>query len=123
MKPIAIENSGVTVGFSGLLPIYNINIFVFFDFELMKQNLDCEIDLGEANAICFCYLNDIYICIPKISANSIAHESMHALFEVCNIADIEFDYENQEPTAYLAGTINQFVADCCFEIEDLEEQS
>ena len=124
MKPRVLRAKGRALsGYGATLPIYNVGINVFFDSDDMVDHsrLDHVKDkVNDCHGCCFAVGHDIYIFLKSKSANTVTHEVTHAVFEVYRHSGIVLDIDNQEPFAYLAGVIGQFVVDCIYKHEEIK---
>ena len=91
------------------IPIYGQTIRVYFDIESYHKDFPEYKKDGDNNCFAFVQCNDCGPCMVFIQAgnNTVAHECVHAAWDVLDYVGVKVSADNQEALAYLVGFITE----------------
>lgn len=106
------------------LPIYDLQLVVIID-SWEEANKKFKLNFSEDDYNCCAWTihnepgmsnSEVYLMLrdPFVDYGTIMHEMIHVISAICELRNIAFDTQNDEPIAYLNGYIGQKV----FEFRD-----
>lgn len=93
------------------IPIYGQTVRVYFGTEAYHRDFPEYKKDGDNGCFAFVQCNECGPCMVFIEAspNTVAHECVHAAWDVLDHVGVKVSADNQEPLAYLVGYIVEHV--------------